>query len=772
MNFKEIFSSYKAAIVLMLLYAFILAIATFVEKFSSTETSKALIYYSPLFILLQLLLVVNYVFIFIKCRLWEKKKWGNIVVHSAFIVILTGALITHLFGKEGSIHIREGETTNQMIIQSNKGNSYYNLPFSIKLQKFTMSRYPGSSSPSSFESSLLIHTDGQFIEKKVSMNNILDIKGYRLFQASYDKDEKGTILSVNKDVAGRHITYTGYTLLIIGFILFFVGKNSRFRQLASTLKQLKKASFTIALLLFLLPYSLNAHPPTDRIFEAVQKNKISEDHASKFGALPMQSSDGRIMPINTFSSEVLRKLHHSDKIGELNHDQFLLSVITLPEMWMNVPFITYSNKDIAFNFDINIDECAYIELFDTNGNYKIANDLNIAFAKPPAKRSRFDKELIKLDEQINIFHQLIGGKMIQIFPNEKEKNHKWYSYGDNLSSFSESDSLFINNMMRGYLQSIQQGMRTSEWENADNNLSLIYNFQKEKNTLNITSTKISAELMYNKLNIFNLCKKIYLILGGILLILSFAYMLKNSKWIKWGIYIFIVCIVLTSIYHVFGITMRWYIAGYAPWSNSYETMVYVSFISVIAGFLFLRQSYITFSLSTLFGGVILFVSGLSWMDPQISPLVPVLKSPWLMIHVAVIVAAYGFFGISFLIGTTNIILLQINKKGKYQLLTQRIKELCIINEMSLWIGLALMTIGTFLGAVWANESWGRYWGWDPKETWALITIIIYAVVTHLRLVKRWDNPYLINLSSVLAFACVLMTYFGVNYLLSGMHSYG
>jgi cytochrome c-type biogenesis protein CcsB len=247
---------------------------------------------------------------------------------------------------------------------------------------------------------------------------------------------------------------------------------------------------------------------------------------------------------------------------------------------------------------------------------------------------------------------------------------------------------------------------------------------------------------------------------------------RRKKSLIWIIRSLFVLISISLLFHLTGIALRWYIAGYAPWSNAYETMIYVAFITVVAGLLFSKRSGITFALATLFGGIILFVSGLNWMDPQISPLVPVLKSPWLMIHVAVIVAAYGFFGISFLLGATNLSLMAFNRKEQSLLLKARVQELTVINEMALWAGLALMTIGTFLGAVWANESWGRYWGWDPKETWALITILVYAVVTHFRLIRKEDNLKLLNVLSVIAFACVLMTYFGVNYLLSGMHSYG
>jgi cytochrome c-type biogenesis protein CcsB len=221
-------------------------------------------------------------------------------------------------------------------------------------------------------------------------------------------------------------------------------------------------------------------------------------------------------------------------------------------------------------------------------------------------------------------------------------------------------------------------------------------------------------------------------------------------------------------FQMMGMGMRWKIGGYAPWSNSYETMVFMAWVAVLAGLLFARRSPVTFALSTLFAGIILFVSGLNWLDPQINPLVPVLKSPWLMFHVAILMAAYGFFGISFLIGLVNLLLMALLRKDKYKSLY----ELSVINEISSIIGLILMTTGTFMGAVWANESWGRYWGWDPKETWALITMIVYVMVTHLHLLRKWYNMWLFNLCTVIAFASVLMTYFGVNYFLSGMHSYG
>ena len=740
---KSLISSYKTTVGLLLVYALGLGAATFVEKYWGTEIAKVFIYHSPLFFALQFFLVVNFVASALQHQLLRRKKWGFLIIHFSLIIILAGALCTHITGTEGTVHLRAGENLDYMTIRTNRGENPQQLPFRLELIKFTVERYPGSSSPSNFESLVCIHDGTQSFERRISMNNVLDYKGYRFFQSSFDSDEKGTILSVNRDKAGRNITYTGYALLIIGFILSFTDKNSRFRQLARRL---------LILLIFITPLKVQAGSP-ENISRFLFRNAVNAEHAALFGALPLQSLDGRIEPVGTFSSEVLRKLHHSDKIGNLNSDRFLLSLLAMPEMWMQVPVIALKNEQIVKQYGLTAGHCAYIQLFEIDGAYKLQDDLDAVYVKPPSERNRFDKDLIKLDEQVNVFYRLVNGQMLNIFPDPEAPNHKWSA---------------SNELLNSYLSDVLTCLKTDDWTQAGQSLEAIRSYQEKNTTLRIDDRKLKAELLYNRLNIFRQCKKVYLISGGILLVLSFIALFRKNKWLATGIISLTVLVSIALLYHLFGIGLRWYIAGYAPWSNAYETMVYVAFVTVVAGLFFVRQSSITFALSGLFGGIILFVSGLNWMDPQISPLIPVLKSPWLMIHVAVIVAAYGFFGIGFLLGLTNLGLIAI-AGDKPQ---SPVNKLTIINEMALLLGLAFMTAGTFVGAVWANESWGRYWGWDPKETWALVTIVVYAVVLHLRLVKKWDRPVVFNIASALAFACVLMTYFGVNYFLSGMHSYG
>jgi len=276
------------------------------------------------------------------------------------------------------------------------------------------------------------------------------------------------------------------------------------------------------------------------------------------------------------------------------------------------------------------------------------------------------------------------------------------------------------------------------------------------------------EGVYNQLNIFVLCKTIYLISGAILLALSVIH----RQWAKKTMVLLHVVVGCAFLYHVFGFGLRWYVAGYVPLSNLYETMVFVSLISVMTGIALSGQSKIVYALAVLFGGVILFMSGISRIDPEIGLLAPVLKSPWLIFHVSIIIVSYSFFCIGFLIGCTNQIMIYINKKRERGIVSIQIKRLTIINEISLWMGLSFLTAGTILGAIWANESWGRYWGWDPKETWALITIMVYTAVTHYSFVLKKEDPKWLNLGAVLAFICVLTTYLGVNYFFSGMHSYG
>ncbi|MDR3129459.1 MAG: cytochrome c biogenesis protein CcsA [Tannerellaceae bacterium] len=756
----RIFFSGIVTIILFIVYAVCLAAATFLEKYWGTEAAFGMIYYALWFFLLQFLGIVHLIGVIIYRGLWHKERWSMLMVHGALMIILCGALVSHTFGKEGTIYLREGDITNYMVVHTSKGEAYHLLPFRIELKDFILTRYLGSSSPSSFESRLMIYVDGEIKEAWVYMNNVLDIKGYRLFQASFDRDEKGTVLTVNKDAVGRNITYTGYFLLFGGLIAGLFSSKSRFGQLRRKLFLIIVGSCQ----LIFLPDAFGKEMVVSPMMNAVSKYAPDVGHAERFGSLPVQSTAGRTMPVNTLASELLRKVHRSDHIGSLSPDQFLLGLMVMPEMWMRVQFIALPSKSHLHEvFHLSEPYCTYVEVFDDEGNYKLQRYLEEAYSKAPAERNRFDKDLIRFDERIQTLHQLFQRRLIRLFPHEDDT---WYAAGDDLSKFSVADSTFITGIVTWYVEEIRAALHSGEWQKCDEILGMIKAYQQARSSnLTLLSRKLDAELLYNSLNPFKDVRKTYLITGLLLLVVSLIAMFYTQcRFINVVIRILTIVICIAFTYHLGGMALRGYIAGNAPWSNAYETMVFAAAATMGAGLYFCRRNTLIFALSTLFAGTILFVSGLNWLDPQINPLVPVLKSPWLMFHVSVIMAAYGFFGLCTLASLAWLLLRPF-------ISPYRNEDLATINEMSLHIGLVLMTIGTFLGAIWANESWGRYWGWDPKETWALITIVSYAALLHLRFIPGFRHPRLFHILTILAFTTVLMTYFGVNYYLSGMHSY-
>ena len=774
------FSTYTATFLLLIIYAIAMAVATIVEKYHGTEVAKMWIYFSPTFIFLQFLLALNFVIILLQRKFIQRKKWAFLVIHIAFVIILAGAMTTHVWGYEGQVHIREGEKTNRMVQFTNHGMSFREMPFSLELKEFRLLRFPGTQSPAGSESDIRVHLpSGETFDVLISLNNVMDLKGYRFFQASRDDDEMGTILSVNNDVAGRTITYIGYTLLILGFIMMFFVRNSLYRKLMRDLREVRKTVKTVAaagvMLFFSLPtfgQEVNTAMSMDEMKTVVKELAVSKEHAAKFGALPVQWQ-GRVTPMNSFSSAVLRRVHQNTTFGELNSDQFLLSVFAMPQMWFHVPLIAIPSRDISRRWNLPEGHAPFSHFFDRMGYYRLYDEIERINNLSVAEQTAADRAMLTLDDRVWIVNSLFTHLRPAIFPNPASPQHTWYSPGGCLAAFNEEDALFATRTFTWYLNEVQHAIRSGNWNNADNVLRLIKDFQLENCDGGLINPgRLRAELLYNHLNIFNRSRLGYMLLGGLLLMVAFGQILFGWKWLRYAVHALSGGIALVFLFHAFGMGLRWVASGHdAPWANAYETMVYVSWVTMLAGLIYGRKNSMLLALSTLFAGVILFAASLNWMNPQITIVAPILQSPWLLYHVSTNVAAYGFFGVSFLLGIVNLLIMLFASHKPHIYL--KIKELTIINHMSLLVGLALMTIGAFLGAVWANESWGRYWGWDPKETWALITIVVYTIVTHLYLInKRSSYIWLFNLLAALSFSVVLMTYMGVNFLLSGLHSYG
>jgi cytochrome c-type biogenesis protein CcsB len=405
------------------------------------------------------------------------------------------------------------------------------------------------------------------------------------------------------------------------------------------------------------------------------------------------------------------------------------------------------------------------------GDYKIGDYVDASYKKKPAHRTGFEKDVIKVDERVNICYMIYSGSLFRIFPKPGDENNKWYAAED-AEIFDTTDVVFIRHILPLYYSTINEAIASGNWEEAGENLAYIKSYQKKYGEQIFPNLKkIRLEILYNNINVFKRLFPLYSLVGFILLILLLITTIRRSSGFRITIRILVILLGAAFVLHTAGLAARWYISGHAPWSNGYETMIYIAWAIMASGFIFMKRSRITLAVTSVLASLTLMVANMSWMDPEITNLVPVLKSYWLIIHVALITASYSFLAIGMILGFMVLVILSFANEKNYRKIKLTIEELTNINEMNLTIGVVFLTIGTFLGAVWANESWGRYWGWDPKETWALVSILVYSFVIHMRMVPGLRGSFALNFAALISFSAILMTYFGVNYYLSGLHSY-
>ncbi|MDP2336081.1 MAG: cytochrome c biogenesis protein CcsA [Bacteroidota bacterium] len=891
-RFVSFLFSMLFSVLLLMMFAFSIAYATFIENDYGTSTAQALIYQSRWFEILLLLGVINLAGSVVKYKLISRKKWAILLFHLAFIVIIIGAGVTRYFGFEGSMHIREGESNNQVVSEAsyivlkasvsgeevtemtkvsftpNTNNSYRKtieiggkqlqvenelfvpnaaermvtdangmsvpslvqlpgntgqggmdaftakitsgtevrrvnvfgrdgmilspanctingiqvslsygsiireLPFSIYLRDFQLERYPGSMSPSSYASEITLKDPALSIERpfRIFMNNILKYNGYRFFQSSFDQDEKGTILSVNQDYWGTLISYLGYFLMALGMVFTIFLKDSRFQtliRLSSKLQATRKTAkiLTIGLIISGISWTTNSALGAAN---SASKGK----HIEAFGELLVQDHEGRIEPVSTLASDLLRKIAKKDNWEGMSSVEFFLDMSANSEKWKSIPIIKVSNPELKKTLGISTDLISYSQIFDQSGNYRLNNLVQESYNKKQTLRNKYDKEIINVDERVNICYQIFNGDFLKIFPIPNDKRKTWVTYSNLPRILNTEDTDFTDKILNLYYQEYNNSTLSGNWSKPEEYLGYIKRYQTKYGADIIpSSTKISLEIIYNKWNIFGKLAKIYALLGIVLLVFHFLLIFKPGARFEKSIKVGVALVFLSFLMYTVGLMIRWYIAGHAPWSNGYETMIYVGWATSLSGFVFMKRSPITLAVTTLLSSIILFVAGMSWMNPEITNLVPVLKSYWLVVHVAIITASYGFLAMGALLGILNLVLMILRNKKNEKNIGFTILEVSYIIEMALMIGLLMLTIGSFIGGVWANESWGRYWGWDPKETWALVTVLVYSIILHLRKIPGLKSVFALSSLSIFGLGSVLMTFFGVNYYLSGMHSY-
>lgn len=713
------------------------------------------------------------------------------------------------------------------------GPKVYKTPFSLKLDDFVMETYPGSSSPSAYESHVQIIDKGTQTPYKIYMNHVLNHGGYRFFQASFDPDRQGTVLSVNHDFWGTLITYIGYAFLFIGMFVIFFWKGTHFWKLNKMLKDVNRKR-VVSVLLILLSLNLSAQkidthgtdgaPKTSQqshsaddghghgseadllieepapkkqqnslalrspkpitADEIIARNTISKEHADKFAYLLVQNYEGRIVPMNTQALDVLRKLYKKDAFRgtggkHLTANQWFLSINTDTASWTMVPIIKVGSKggeELKKKTKANEDGyTSLMSLFpaDAQGNlhYVLEEDYQEAFRKKPAEQSNYDKEVINVNDRVQAFNEFFSGQFMRIVPVQNDPNNTWHSWLDQ----SFEPDMEAQKVMGPYFSEVLAAQKSGNWSKADEELKKLSDYQQTwgKNVVPAKS-KVDLEVFMNKVNINFHLLIFYTIIGGLLLVLGFIELFKPNRILNKIIRGLILIGLIGYVFQFLGLVARWYISGHAPWSNGYEAIIFISWVGITAGLLLYRNSNALIPAAGFMVAVIMmgFAHGGSALDPQITPLVPVLKSYWLIIHVAIITASYGFFGLSMVIAIIVLMFYIFANKRIFKIHNDTtIKELTIVSEMSLTIGLYALVVGTFLGGIWANESWGRYWSWDPKETWAFISVMIYAFVLHMRMVPGLRGRWPFHVAALFSISTIVMTYFGVNYYLSGLHSY-
>lgn len=525
------------------------------------------------------------------------------------------------------------------------------------------------------------------------------------------------------------------------------------------------------------PYLLKDEDIQER--QNLLKTNASEFQA-RFGKIQVQDFAGRIKPFDTIAMEFVHKIHKKDGFSGLSNVEVLLGIIAFPNDWMRVKFIATDTPRLREILGTPKDKkyVSWLDIYDSNlGESKLHNYLAETSRIPASEHSKFDKDVIAVSERFEIFTNTQNLLTLRIFPDRESK--RWFSpselmvlYMQKMLNEEQSKLFEVQASMINMLQfSVLEGTITNSWKNANIALKAIESYQESNGGSDyLSQSQVEWEVALNHYNIFEKLIFPYMILGFAGFIVVLVFIVRDRalpKGLYYGIFGALVVFVLA---HSFGLILRWYVAGHAPWSDAYESMLYIAWASGIAGVVFFRRYILALCASSFLSGISLFVAHAGFMNPQITNLVPVLKSYWLNIHVSVITAGYGFLGLCFMLGVFSLVLFLLRSERRANI-DKAIFSVGAINEMSMILGILFLTIGNFLGAVWANESWGRYWGWDPKEAWALISIGIYAIVLHLRFMGFANMPFVFASASVLAFYSILMTYFGVNYFLSGKHSY-
>lgn len=750
----------KIIFILYILVLVCMAAATIVEKSQGTDYAHAHYYGAWWFILIWAVLAALGAFYIIKRKV---KCASTLALHLSFIIILAGALLTHISAKRGMIHLRIGQPTDTYMAQDEEqGMKEEKLPFSLCLQKFEAKMHDGTNAVADYSSKFTVIDGDDKSEGEVSMNNIYSHRSYRLYQSSYDEDGKGSVLAINADPYGIPVTYTGYALLFISLVWMLFDPKGGYRKLLKS-PLLKKGALMIALILSMANIqTLHAESATGNLQNAV----LPKETAEKFGELHILYND-RICPVQTFALDFCKKIYGARSYQGLTAEQVLSGWVFYGNTWANEPFIKIKSGEMKTA--MNLPDYASLNTFFNRemGGYTIGQYVQEYYN---GQQDKFHQQAADIDGKIQIIMELREGISLKVLPYTFTKNVKatkehsfikagtttWFSPVDKLPQAVEHQhALYIRNVFSLLNGDVKAGntSRVNEF------FAKMKKYQEVSSGNSLpTATQYKAERINNAFPFATILFMANLTLGFIALFYTIYRMTKKRE-IKVLNIALPILLGVSFLALTFGLALRWIISGNIPMSNGYESMLTVAWFVMLISILMQLRIRIVMVFGFLISGFFLLVSHINQMDPAIGQMMPVLNSPLLSIHVSIIMMSYALLSLTFICGIMGICM---RSHGE---------ELQALSRLFLYPALTTMGFGIFIGAIWANVSWGNYWSWDSKETWALITFMIYAVVVHTQSLPVFRKPLVYHIYITLAFLSIAMTYFGVNYFLTGMHSY-
>ena len=750
----------KIIFILYILVLVCMAAATIVEKSQGTDYVHAHYYGAWWFILIWAVLAALGAFYIIKRKV---KCASTLALHLSFIIILLGALLTHVSAKRGMIHLRIGQPTDTYMAQDEEqGMKEEKLPFSLCLQKFEAKMHDGTNAVADYSSKFTVIDGDDKSEGEVSMNNIYSHRSYRLYQSSYDEDGKGSVLAINADPYGIPVTYTGYALLFISLVWMLFDPKGGYRKLLKS-PLLKKGALITALILSMGNIqTLHAESATGNLQNAV----LPKETAEKFGELHILYND-RICPVQTFALDFCKKIYGARSYQGLTAEQVLSGWVFYGNTWASEPFIKIKSGEMKTA--MNLPDYASLNTFFNRemGGYTIGQYVQEYYN---GQQDKFHQQAADIDGKIQIIMELREGVSLKVLPYTFTKNVKatkdhpfikagtttWFSPVDKLpQAVEQQHALYIKNVFSLLNGDVKAGniSRVNEF------FVKMKKYQEVSSGNSLpTATQYKAERINNAFPFATILFMANLTLGFIALFYTIYRMTKKRE-IKVLNIALPILLGVSFLALTFGLALRWIISGNIPMSNGYESMLTVAWFVMLISILMQLRIRIVMVFGFLISGFFLLVSHINQMDPAIGQMMPVLNSPLLSIHVSIIMMSYALLSLTFICGIMGICL---RSHGE---------ELQALSRIFLYPALTTMGFGIFIGAIWANVSWGNYWSWDSKETWALITFMIYAVVVHTQSLPVFRKPLVYHIYITLAFLSIAMTYFGVNYFLTGMHSY-